>query len=233
MNGKERRRLELFSRVKDGGLSVAEAAQVLELSERQGRRLWRRYQQRGAQGVVHGLRGRPGNAGQAELRQQALTWYRQHGAGCNAAHSADLLSEAELEVSRVTLWRWLQQARLIPRPRRVRSHRRRRERRRFVGELVQMDGSTHRWFGAAHGAWVLWGSIDDASSRVYGRFYATEDTPHAFDFFGRYVRRFGLPQALYVDRDSIYRVNDADFRQKCRERGLGEPQTQFGRAMQE
>jgi len=73
--------------------------------------------------------------------------------------------------------------------------------------------------------------IDDASSQVFARFYATEDTATAFDLFGRYARRSGLPLALYVDCDSIYRVNDEPARQKARESGRKEPLTQFGRAM--
>ena len=220
MNGQERRRLELFSRVRDGGLSVAAVGRLLGLSERQSRRLWHGYRQRGACGLVHGLRGRSGNASKADLRRAALGWYRQQCPGCNAAHGADLLREAGLAVSRTSLWRWLHQERLMARTRRVRAHRRRRERRAYVGELVQMDGSTHHWLGPDQPPCVLWVTIDDASSRVYAHFYATEDTPNALDFVDRYVQRFGLPHAWYVDRDSIYRINDADLRQKCRERRL-------------
>jgi transposase InsO family protein len=134
-------------------------------------------------------------------------------------------------VPRNTLWRWLKAEGLIASPRRVKQHRRRRIRRSCVGELVQMDGSTHFWFGAELPACVLFVMIDDASSRVFARFYASEDTASAFDLFGRYAWRFGLPLALYVDRDSIYKVNDAEAQQKAREAGRGEPLTQFGRAM--
>ena len=43
MSGRERRRLEWFSRVKDGELSVSAAGELLGLSERQARRVWKRY----------------------------------------------------------------------------------------------------------------------------------------------------------------------------------------------
>jgi hypothetical protein len=117
--------------------------------------------------------------------------------------------------------------------RRVSSHRIRRERRRHVGSLVQMDGSTHRWFGSERPACVLFVMIDDASSRVWARFYEAEDTAAAFDLFSRYVRRYGLPRELYVDRDSIYRVNDEELRRRCVESGGKVPLTQFGRAMEQ
>jgi transposase len=234
MNARERRRLEIFSRVQEQGLSVAKAADLLGLSLRQSRRLWQRYRREGDRGLVHGLRGRAGNAGQAALREQILGLYRKKYRTFSAAHAADMLGRQEkLQVPRTTLWRWLKREGLIVQTRRVKPHRRRRPRKACVGELVQMDGSTHRWFGPEHPQAVLFVMIDDASSRVYARFYETEDTLAAFDLFGRYARRFGLPLALYVDFDSIYMVNDEEAREKARQAGRPAPVTQFGRAMRE
>jgi hypothetical protein len=96
---------------------------------------------------------------------------------------------------------------------------------------VQMDGSTHDWFSGRGPTCVLFVMIDDASGRVFCRFYASEDTTTAFDLFGRYVRTSGLPLSLYVDKDSIYRVNDPLAREQGRQRGKM-PWTQFGRAME-
>jgi hypothetical protein len=85
-----------------------------------------------------------------------------------------------------------------------------------------MDGSHHDWFEGRSGKCVLMVMIDDATSRTYARFYSAETTDAAFDVFGRWVRRQGLPRALYVDRHSIYRDGDHPERP-----------TQFGRAMKE
>jgi len=232
MNVMERRRLTVFSQVQDQALSVAQAGRLLGLSERQARRLWQRYRQRGDAGLVHGLRGRPGNAAHGELRGKVLAACRGKYPGFSSAHARDFLAQKDrLGVPRTTCWRWMKADGLIAAPRRVQPHRRRRERRGAVGELLQMDGSTHAWFGPALPHAVLFVMIDDASSRVWARFYATEDTATAFDLFGRYARQRGLPLALYVDCDSIYRVNDEPARQRARERGQKEPVTQFGRAM--
>lgn len=234
MNTRERRRLTEFSLVKQGRSSVAEAARRLGLSERQARRLWKRYQARGDAGLIHGLRGQPSNFRYAALREQALAACRQKYAGCNAAHASELLArEEKLTIPRQTLWRWLKADDLIVAPRRCRKHRRRRERRACVGELVQMDGSTHAWFGPDHPACVLFVMVDDASGRVFCRFYATEDTASAFDLFGGYVGRYGLPEALYVDFDSIYMVNDDQARERALQAGKKPPVTEFGRAMEE
>jgi len=231
MNALERRRLTVFSQVKERAMSVAQAGRLLELSERQARRLWKRYRQEGDAGLIHGLRGRSSNAGRGIERAQALALYRSKYVDFSASHASDFLAGDKLKVPRNTLWRWLKAEGLIANPRKVRQHRRRRERRSCVGELLQMDGSTHHWFGPGLPGCVLFVMIDDASSRVFARFYATEDTAAAFDLFGRYVRRWGLPLALYVDRDSIYKVNDAKALENARETGRSEPLTQSGRAM--
>ena len=67
MNRRERRRLEIFSRVKQGLISVSEAGRFLAVSERQARRIWKRYKQDGDMGLVHALRGRKSNACKATL----------------------------------------------------------------------------------------------------------------------------------------------------------------------
>lgn len=94
-----------------------------------------------------------------------------------------------------------------------------------------MDGSHHDWFEGRRGWAVLMVMIDDATNRTYARFYEAEDTRAAMDMFGRYARRYGLPQALYVDYDSIY-VCTREARIDEQLRGEG-PRTQFGRAMQQ
>lgn len=231
MCARERRRLTVFSQVKAEAISVAQAGRLLGLSERHARRLWKRYRQKGDAGLIHGLRGRPSNAAQGDLRSQVLAACQGQYRGFSSAHARDLLARDQLPVPRTTCWRWMKAQGLIGSPRRIKPHRQRRERRRALGELLQMDGSTHAWFGPELPHAVLFVMIDDATSRVLARFYATEDTASAFDLFGRYARAHGLPLALYVDCDSIYRVNDEAARQRACERGQKPPVTQFGRAM--
>jgi transposase len=234
MSANERRRLIVFSQVKQRAISVAEAARLLGLSERQGRRLWKGYVEKGDAGLIHGLRGKKSNACRETLRVKVLALYRQKYAGCNVAHSAKLLWEKEkLKVSRQTLWRWLKREGLVVHPRRNKKHRHRRVRKSSVGELVQMDGSTHRWLGEELPEYVLFVMIDDATGQIFARFYESEDTAAAFDLFGRYVKRNGLPLALYVDHDSIYVVNESNAQAQRRKAANKQALTQFGRAMGE
>jgi hypothetical protein len=97
--------------------------------------------------------------------------------------------------------------------------------------MVQMDGSPHAWFGDRGPKAVLMEMVDDATGRTLSRFYEEETTEAAMDLFHRYVKKYGLPQSLYVDHDSIYEIS----RETSQKEALaGEaPLTQFGRAMKE
>jgi transposase len=74
MSRKERKRLEAFSRVKLGGMTLVEASELLRLSYRQTKRAWSRYQ---SEGEPAGARLRPGRRLSPEGEAQSLALYRQ------------------------------------------------------------------------------------------------------------------------------------------------------------
>ena len=222
MSERERRRVEMFGRVRDGQVSVAAAAAALGVSERQAWRLKARYVAEGDGGLVHGLRGRPSNRKAEESSRSAvLKLYRAKYAGWGPTLACEYLAREDgWEVSHDTLGRWLRAEGLLGRQRKRGKHRSRRPRRERCGELLQMDGSWHDWF-EGRGPWCcLMVLVDDATGRAWARFYERETLSGSFDAFGRYAAAHGLPAAVYVDKAGIYRP-DAD---------TGEP-TQFGRAM--
>jgi len=226
MSAAERKRLEVFGRVRDGEVSVAEAAALLGIGERQAWRLKRRYVREGDGGLVHRLRGKSSNRKTEDaVRSAVLELYRAKYAGFGPTLACEYLAKEDgREVSHDTLLRWLRDEGLLERRRKRGRHRARRPRRERRGELVQMDGSWHDWFEGRGGApWCcLMVLVDDATGRTFARFYDRETLAAAFDAFGRYAAAHGLPRALYVDKAGIYRP-DPD---------TGEP-TQFGRAMAE
>jgi Helix-turn-helix domain len=61
LSRKELSRVEVMGRVKAGSLRLREAAQLLELSYRQGKRIWERYRRGGAKALQHGNCGRVSN----------------------------------------------------------------------------------------------------------------------------------------------------------------------------
>jgi hypothetical protein len=97
--------------------------------------------------------------------------------------------------------------------------------------MVQMDGSHHRWLEERGPEFVLMGYVDDATGRVYARFYPSEDREAAFDSFGRYCRLYGIPQSVYLDKHTIYK---SPAEPTLEEQLAGrKPQTQFERALGE
>jgi hypothetical protein len=76
MSQKERVRLIVMQQVKQKELTLAQAREVLALSYRQTKRVWRRYRLDGDKGLVHRLRGRPGKrAKAAKLKKRILARY--------------------------------------------------------------------------------------------------------------------------------------------------------------
>ena len=112
-----------------------------------------------------------------------------------------------MKVNRETLRRWLIAAEVwVPR-RKACQHRERRERKACRGEMVQMDGSHHDWLEGRGPKLVLMGMIDDATGEGFGLFYDYEGTVPALDSLYHYVKKYGLPQSLYVDRHQTYQSN--------------------------
>lgn len=230
MSQGERRRLEIFSQVKQRKMTLKQVSSLLNLSYRQVKRLWSQYQEDGDQGLVHGLRGRPSNHQlESLLRERVLARYVESYADYGPTLAAEYLAAEGLPVVAETLRRWLLAAGLWARQRRSKLHRRRRARKEQYGELVQMDGSHHDWFEGRRAWAVLMVMIDDATGRIYARFFEEETLSAAFEMLQRYAVGPGLPRALYVDRAGIYR-SDREPTQAEMIAGI-EPQTQFGRAL--
>ena len=76
------------------------------------------------------------------------------------------------------------------------------------------------------------GYIDDATNNVYGGFYDYEGTFPAMESFKGYVRRWGLPQSVYLDRHTTYKSTRAMTPEEELD-GMEEPMSQFERALKE
>jgi len=233
MSRRERHRLEVFSRVRRGEITLVKASELLALSYRQAKRCFGRYRKEGDKGLVHRLRGQPSNR-QADARQKrrVLSLYEKKYTDYGPTLAVECLDEDDgVSVPVETLRQWLLSAGLWRKCRRRRPYRQRRARKEYFGELVQMDGSHHDWFEGRREWAVLMVLIDDATSEVFAWFSEGETTLAALEAFRGYVDCYGLPRALYVDRDSIYRC---DREATMAENLAGkQPTTQFGRAMEE
>jgi winged helix-turn helix protein len=247
MSIREQRRVQVLNRVLAGAWTRQQAAATLGRSERQLRRLLRAYQARGPAGIVHGNRGRrPAHALPAALRERVLELARTTYAGCNDVHLAELLAEREdlgagIAVSRATLQRWRRGAEAgglsgvgSPRSRRRPTHRTRRERAAREGQLVQADGSPHRWLGPGGPEWTLIAGIDDATGTVpWALFRAQEDAAGYMLWLRRVVETRGVPVAVYVDRHGIFQRRKHEALTLEEELAGGPLPTQVGRVLGE
>ena len=200
---------------------------------RQVRRLLQRVRREGDRGLVHRGRGKPSNRRRPEkLKAQALRLYDTQYGDFGPTLAAEKLAERHgIAVSAETLRGWLLAKGVTHFRRRKRPHRAWRMRKAHIGELVQLDGSHHDWLEGRGPACVLLAYIDDASSRVFARFYDHEGTIPAMDSFQRYGRRYGIPLALYADKHTTYQ---SPAEPTVAEQLTGtKPQSQFGRALSE
>ena len=233
LSHKEHLRVEVFGRVQRGELTLRKAAELTGLSYRQTLRGFARYQEQGALGVCHRLRGRNSNR-QSPVgnEERAVSLYAKKYSDFGPTLAAEYLAiEDDLVVSSATLRRWLMRADLWKPKRGGSRHRKWRERKPHFGEMLQVDGSLHDWFEGRRKKASLIVMIDDATNWMYARFYEEETTSAIMETFWKYVLQYGLPRSLYVDKDSIYNVNrDATADENLKETG---PLTQFARALQQ
>ena len=124
-----------------------------------------------------------------------------------------------------TLRRWMLAAGLWSRRRKLKAHRKRRQRKAHFGELIQVDGSHHQWLEGRGPKGCLMNFVDDATGVALGRFSGEETTWAAADLLEAWVRQYGVPKALYCDWKNVYKRKPTS-----REAIEGiEPETQFGR----
>jgi transposase len=220
-----------MQRLKDKRLTQKEAAQLLGVSIRQVKRLWRAYQEKGPPGLVSARRGKPSNNRlDGGLVQEVLDLIKARYADFGPTLAHEKLTEVhKLPISRESV-RQIMIAEQIWKPKRAKQPavHQMRERRACFGELVQIDGSEHAWFEGRGPKCTLLVFIDDATGQLMELWFVHRET-----FFGyceatrHYLERYGKPVAFYSDKHSIFRVNQASPLGTTR--GL----SQFGRAMQE
>jgi transposase len=161
-------RLRCVQGVVDGQLRLYQAAERLGLTTRQVRRMVRRYEQEGPVGLISRHRNRPSNGRlKAEVADQAFAIIRALYADFGPTLACEKLRERhQVTIGRETLRKLMRDAGLW----RTRIERRKaiqqpRARRRCFGELIQLDGSEHRWFKDWAAPCTALVYVDDATSR--------------------------------------------------------------------
>jgi transposase len=233
---KELKRVTVISQCVQGKMACARAAELLDLSPRQIKRLKACYRQGSAAALAHASRGRPSPRRLPErTRGCILQLARTRYAGFNDHHLHEKLIEREgFSLSRETIRRLLRSAGIgSPRKRRPPAHRQRRLRSAREGELVQLDASPHDWLEGRGPHLTALGMQDDATGKILAaQFFFSETAEGYFRLLHSLLRRFGVPVAFYGDRSGIFVRHDDHWSIEEELAGKRQP-TQFGRALEQ
>ena len=230
MSSKEISKLEVMQRLKEKSLSQRAAAEMLNVSVRQVKRMFKSYREKGAAGLISHRRGRlSNNRLSKETRSRALELLGSKYRGFGPTLAWEKLVEVEgLKISKESVRKIMMAAELwkARRVRKIVTHQMR-TRRPCFGELVQIDGSPHDWFEGRAASCVLLVFIDDATGKLLQLLFVDSES-----FFSccaavqAYFKHHGKPVAFYSDKHGVFRVNLPGS-------VSGDNLTQFGRAMQE
>jgi hypothetical protein len=213
MSERDLKRVEVLTDVLAGRRTVESAAAVLNLGIRQTFRLLARYEEGGGGALIHQARGRASNRQwNPGIREYAVELVRSRYADFGPTLATEMLLERHsIRVGRETLRRWMVVEGLWLSRKQRRTFHQPRLRRECVGELIQIDGSEHRWF-------------EDRLMQL--RFVPSESTNSYFEVLQGYLETHGCPVAFYSDKHTVFRVNRPDAKG-------GSGMTQFGRALAE
>lgn len=239
MTQADRDRLVTLKKAKKRLITQCEAAEELDLSVRQVKRLVLALKEHGDKAVVHGLRGRPSKRKIAEeIEREAvkiLSTPVYEGFGPTLA-AEYLRNKHGIDVSKETVRQWMIGAKLWRgRKAKVQEVHTWRPRRSRLGELVQWDTSEHDWLEGRGEKLYLIAMIDDATSRMLARFVGHDSTEENMKLLWSYVEKYGRPGSFYTDKASLFQ-NTA--KRKRDEPGVDKdavemPPTQIGRALRE
>jgi transposase len=236
MTKKELVRVHVIKSLIEDKMTSRDAAEVLNLSERQIKRLKAGVKKDGEVFVIHKNRGRkPKHTIPGEIREEIVSLVRNKYKGVNYTHLAELLREQEgITISQSSVSRILK-AKGIKSPRKHRPPKphRTRERKPQEGLLLQMDASPYEWLLGIKCS--LHGAIDDARGNITGLYFCENECLNGyFEVKRQTILEYGLPISIYVDRHTIFKApSNARLTIYDELEGKTLAYTQFSRAMQE
>jgi transposase len=199
-------RREVMVKAIDKQITWIAAAAIIGVSDRQMRRLKRRYEECGVDGVMDQRGGRPRRRripiGAVE---EVMRLKREKYPDFSVRHFYEHLVEHEgVEVSYSWTLRLLEEAGIVQRAPARGKYRRRRERRPMTGMLIHLDASTHRWIPELE-MQDLVVALDDADGRIlFARFYPEEGTRSTLEAVRGVVLGYGRFCELYTDRGAHF-----------------------------
>lgn len=199
-------KLELLHKLETKKMTTLEVITILNISERTLRRYIKKFREKGILSFQHGNEGRPPkNRSSLHVKEKVQSLVKELYYDFNMLHCLEKLkTEHGIEIKRETFRKWCHEINCVKRAKRKRSKPKyQRERMSRPGILLQMDGSTHRWFGEETSCLVA--TIDDANNDIpYAEFFEAETSLACLKVLKNIVQTRGVFHALYVDRAGVY-----------------------------
>lgn len=196
---------ELYARRQRRDLTMAEAAEMLGVSERTFRRWSGRYDAEGAEGLQDRRIGRvSAHAVPVDEALRMVTLYETRYTGWTVKHFHERWQQGH-GGRRSYTWtkKTLQDAGQVSRAPRRGAHRKKRPRKPLPGMMLHQDGSTHEWVPGCQ--WDLIVTMDDATSTLYSAFFVEEEgTRSSLQGLREVIEAQGLFSSLYTDRGTHY-----------------------------
>lgn len=208
-SAKQQIRVEVLTKYTQGHIFAEDAIKVLEIKERQFRRIVKKFREQGINSVFHGNSNRsPVNLTPLTVINKILKLYKLKYFDHNIAHFRERLIEDEkmqYVPSYTTIRKHLLDRKLVSyTKKKIKKSHSLRKRYAKEGLMVQIDGSHHRWL-YGQSMCCLTAVIDDATGKILGgKFTKTETTFAAMDVVEKVMSDHGRFQMLYSDRAGIY-----------------------------
>ena len=230
MSQKELNKYDVIKRALRKEITAKKAGELLQLCVRQIYRLKAKVKEKGAEGLIHGNRGKRSNRRMPEVEHlQIVNLLHWRYSDFKPTHASEKLRDIHgIDKDPKTI-RLIMTAERLWKPRRQKGseYRCSRPRKEHYGEMEQFDGSYERWFEDRAPSCCLLASIDDATGKVTeAKFVHDEGTIPVFGFWYEYLLTHGKPRSIYLDKLRTYYNNLLPERDE-------EMLTQFQRAMKE
>lgn len=206
--------IKTFGNYVSGVISANVAAENLGISRRSFFRKVKLWKEEGIVDSVHGNKGKQSKRKlSSELREKILKLVKEKYFDLPFKEIARHMDKDEgIHVSDETIRKIVREEekeKVIKIQKNPHPSRRRRNR---FGELIQIDGSPHHWFGDEKPEATLIAFIDDATGKITAaRFEPQEDGVGYQRAIYAHVSKYGIPLAFYSDNHSVFHpVNEAE-----------------------
>jgi transposase len=208
MTQEGQKRVKVMEMLKEKQINQKEASIRLGVSVRQVKRIYRKYKDNGDEAMNHGLLGKQSNNRIEEVeKEKVMSLVREKFKGYKPSFITEKLLEIySIKVKANTLRIWMMEEGLWQKVKKTAKHRTRRPRKEHFGEMIQMDGSPHDWFGKGE-EFCLMHMVDDANNKAFGLFDTGETTEIALRSLYGWIEKYGIPQSIYTDHGSVFYVD--------------------------